>query len=138
MTKLVTLLVGLCLNIALNTALAFAETPVPSGSTVAPAGAPTAPPNALGSMVVPLLAMFAVMYFLVFRPQQKRVKEQQQMLSQIQYGDEIVTSSGILGKITGIAEKVVTVEVSDKVHFKMLKSQIAQVVKGQIKEISPN
>ncbi|MBY0470857.1 preprotein translocase subunit YajC [bacterium] len=89
-------------------------------------------------MVVPLLAMFAVMYFLVFRPQQKRVKEQQQMLSQIQYGDEIVTSSGILGKITGIAEKVVTVEVSDKVHFKMLKSQIAQVVKGQIKEISPN
>ena len=58
------------------------------------------------------------------------------MLNELKDGDEIVTSSGFLGKVHGIADKVVIVELADDVNVKVLKSQIAQVVKGQIKELN--
>jgi preprotein translocase subunit YajC len=58
------------------------------------------------------------------------------MITALKHGDEIVTNSGILGKVTGITDKVVTVEVADNVKVKMLKSQVSQVVKGSIKELS--
>ena len=80
--------------------------------------------------------MFGVLYFLVLRPQQKKIKEQQTMLSTLKHGDEIVTTSGILGKVTGITEKVVTVEVADNVRVKMMKSQVSQVVKGSVKDLA--
>jgi preprotein translocase subunit YajC len=119
-----------------SVSLAWAQnTATPAGSS-APAGAPGQPQPGLGSMMVPFLLMFGVVYFLMIRPQQKKVKEQQDMLSQLKHGDEVLTASGILGKVTGIAEKVVTVEIADDVRVKMLKSQISQVVKGQIKELS--
>ncbi len=113
----------------------FAEDPVlPAGS--APVGAAPQQPGFL-SMVFPFLLMFGVMYLLVIRPQKKRMTEQQKMLSELKKNDDIVTTSGILGKVMGITDKVVTIEVDDKVHVKMLKSQIAQVVKGgELKEIS--
>jgi preprotein translocase subunit YajC len=85
--------------------------------------------------LMPMVAMFGVIYFLMIRPQQKKMKEQQEMLTSLKHGDEIVTSSGILGKITGITEKVVTVEVADNVKVKMLKSQVSQVVQGSVKNL---
>lgn len=108
----------------------FAQT-LPAGST------PAAPeqPNMLMSLA-PLALVFVVFYFLLIRPQQKKLKETQQMISALKQGDEVLTASGILGKITGITEKVVTVEVADNVRVKMLKSQIAQVVKGSIKDLA--
>lgn len=121
-------------------ATALAEGPaVPAGSVPgATAGAPAAAGGSpgLSGMLLPFLLMFGVIYFLMIRPQQKKLREQQQMLSALKHGDEVVTSSGILGKVTGIAEKVVTVEIADNVRVKMLKSQISQVVKGQIKDIA--
>lgn len=115
---------------------ALAETPaIPAGTT--PEGAAGQPqPPGFGSMLVPFALMFGVIYFLMIRPQQKRMKEQQNMLSGLQHGDEVVTTSGMLGKVTGITEKVVTLEVADNVRIKMLKSQVAQVVKGQIKDLA--
>ena len=111
--------------------LAWADNPLPAGGT------PGAPPQpGLASMVVPFALMFGVIYFLMIRPQQKKMKEQQKMMSELKHGDEILTNSGILGKVTGLTEKVVTVEVADNVRVKMLKSQVSQVIKGQFKDLA--
>lgn len=127
----------------------FAEGPaVPAGSvpvntapataaTVADAGQAAAPSSGMmlgGAM--PMLIMFAALYFLMIRPQNKRMKEQKAMIAALKHGDEVVTSSGMLGTVSGIADKVVTVEVAQNVKIKFLKSQIAQVVKDQIKELT--
>jgi preprotein translocase subunit YajC len=114
---------------------ALADNPVPAGSVTSAGGASPAQPG-FGSMMVPFALMFGVIYFLMIRPQQKKMKEQQQMMSELKQGDEILTSSGILGKVTGLTEKVVTVEVADNVRVKMLKSQVSQVIKGQIKDLT--
>ena len=105
---------------------------------VSPAFAQTgaAPGGDFITTMLPLVLIFVVFYFLLIRPQQKRMKEQQDMLSALKHGDEVLTTSGILVKVTGIAEKVVTVEIADNVRVKMLKSQVSQVVKGQIKELN--
>jgi preprotein translocase subunit YajC len=127
--------------VAFYSALAFAQQAAapaaPAGAPVSPGAAPMAPaqPGFTG-MLVPFLAMFGVIYFLMIRPQQKKMREQQDMLTALKHGDEVVTASGILGKITGITDKVVTVEVADDVRVKMLKSQISQVIKGQIKDLA--
>lgn len=115
-----------------SVSLALAEGPaVPAGGAEgAAAGAPQQP--GIGGMIVPFIAMFAVMYFLMIRPQQKKAKEQQVLLNTLKHGDEVLTTSGILGKVTGITDKVVTLEVADNVRVKMLKSQVSQVVKGQL------
>ncbi|MBL7715300.1 MAG: preprotein translocase subunit YajC [Bdellovibrionales bacterium] len=86
--------------------------------------------------VAPFAMMFGVIYFLMIRPQQKRLKDQQEMIGALKDGDEVLTASGILGKITGIAEKVVTLEVAQNVRIKILKSQVSQVIKGQIKDLA--
>lgn len=107
---------------------AFAdEAAVPAGSTGA-AGAPAAPGTA--AMLVPFIAMFAIMYFLMIRPQQKRMKEQQNMLSKLKEGDEVLTASGILGKVKSITEKMVSIEIDRDVKLTVLKSQVATVLKG--------
>ncbi len=116
--------------------LAFGESPaVPAGSAGSTALGATQQAGGIMAFA-PFLLMFAVLYFLVLRPQQKKMKEQQQMISSLKQGDEIVTSSGLLGKVTGITEKVVTLEIADDVRVKMLKSQVSQVVKGQIKDLA--
>ena len=86
-------------------------------------------------MLMPMVIMFGVVYFLMIRPQQKKVKEQQKMLTALAVGDDVVTTSGILGQITGLAEKVATLEIASGVKIKILKSQVSQVVKGQIKDL---
>ncbi len=118
--------------------VAFADAPaVPAGGSPlqsAPGGGVPSQPG-FGSMLFPFALMFAVIYFLMIRPQQKKAKEQQNMLGALAHGDQVLMNSGILGKITGITDKVVTVEIADNVKVKILKSHIAQVIKGQIKEI---
>jgi preprotein translocase subunit YajC len=123
-----------CLFYLGNLTQALAEGPA---APAAGSGAPGAPnqPSFLGSLF-PLAAMFGVVYFLMIRPQQKKMKEQQALISSLKHGDEVLTQSGILGKITGITDKVVTVEVADNVRVKMMKSQVSQVIKGQIKDLA--
>lgn len=69
--------------------------------------------------------IFAIMYFVMIRPQQKQQKETQAMLSSLKKGDDIVTSSGMLGKIFAMDDKVVTLEVGSGTKLRMLKSSIA-------------
>jgi preprotein translocase subunit YajC len=73
---------------------------------------------------IPFVLIFLVMYFLMIRPQKKRMQEEQSFLSKLSHGDEIYTKSGILGKVTGIAEKVVTLEVEGGARMKVLKSHV--------------
>jgi preprotein translocase subunit YajC len=73
---------------------------------------------------VPFVLIFLVMYFLMIRPQKKRMQEEQTFLNKLTHGDEIYTKSGILGKVTGIAEKVVTIEIEGGSKMKVLKSHI--------------
>jgi preprotein translocase subunit YajC len=117
---------------------ALADAPVvPAGGAPAAGAAPlAAAAPGFGSMLLPFAAMFGVVYFLMIRPQQKKMKEQQDMLGQLKQGDEIVTSSGILGVVRGLTEKVVTIEIDDDVKIKVLKTQVSQVVKGSLKDLT--
>lgn len=73
---------------------------------------------------IPFVLIFLVMYFLMIRPQKKRMQEEQTFLSKLTHGDEVYTKSGILGKVTGIAEKVVTLELEGGSKLKVLKTHV--------------
>jgi preprotein translocase subunit YajC len=82
---------------------------------------------------VPVL-MLVVFYFLLIRPQNKRAKEQREMLSKVAVGDEVATTGGILGKVTEVGEQYLTLEIASAVNVKLQKFQIAQVLpKGTVK-----
>ena len=73
----------------------------------------------------------AIMYFVLIRPQQKQAKDQQNMIAALKKGDDVVSSSGILGKIVAVADKTITLEVASGVKLRMLKSAIqARVTVG--------
>lgn len=84
-------------------------------------------PNFLEQMI-PFIAIFAIFYFLVIRPQSKRQKAHQEFLNKMKRGDAVITSGGIYGKVEGITDKFVTLEVSDGVNIRILKSQVASQV----------
>ena len=73
-----------------------------------------------------LLIVVGVMYFMVIRPASKERKEHEAMLEALKRGDEVVTQSGILGKVTDIADTFVTVEVARNVKIRVLRSAIAK------------
>ncbi len=75
--------------------------------------------------MVPLLLMFAIFYFLLIRPQQKKQKKHRELLSTLKRGDTVVTVGGLHGKITGIAEKVITLEIAEKIRVKVGRGYIA-------------
>ena len=90
-------------------------------------------PSAI-EMFMPFIFIFAIFYFLIIRPQAKRQKDHQKFLSDVKRGDEVVTSSGILGRIEGITDQFVTLEIADGVKIKMLRSQIATSQKAATAE----
>lgn len=79
---------------------------------------------------LPLVVVFIIFYFLMIRPQKKKFEEEQALLSKLAKGDEIYTKSGIIGTVYGITDTVVTIEVSEGVRFKVLKSQVAGLYKS--------
>jgi preprotein translocase subunit YajC len=72
-----------------------------------------------------LLLMFAVLYFLMIRPQQKRAKQQETMLGALKKGDIVRTNGGIRGEITALDERDVTIEVADRIRVKVLRTHVA-------------
>jgi preprotein translocase subunit YajC len=76
-----------------------------------------------------IVALFALLYLLLIRPQQVRQKRHQEMLRRLQVNDEVVTMGGILGSIVKIKDDSVIVRVADNVRIEVLKSAIAQVTK---------
>jgi preprotein translocase subunit YajC len=104
------------------TLLALAQA-APSAPTTGPAGPLGGCGN--GTQMVPFVLIFVVFYFLLIRPQQKKQREQQDWLKSLKKGDEVFTSGGIIGKISGLTENTVTLEVQEKVRIKVLRSHIA-------------
>lgn len=96
----------------------------------APAGGAAAQGGTAAFMnFVPLIFMFAIFYFLLIRPQQKKAKEHKAMLEAIKVGDSVKTAAGIHGKISAIEDQVVTLEVATGVKIKMDKPFVTTVVK---------
>ncbi|HYK64434.1 MAG TPA: preprotein translocase subunit YajC [Patescibacteria group bacterium] len=76
----------------------------------------------------PILAMVvAVMYFLVFRPQNKKAQEQAKMLAALKRNDEVVTTGGIVGRINEVGDKIITLEVAPNVRVRIERSHIASI-----------
>ena len=78
---------------------------------------------------IPLILIFAIMYFLLIRPQQKKVKEHQNMVASLRRGDQVVTQGGLIGKVTKVKEEnEIEVEVADGVKVRVIQNTIAQVL----------
>lgn len=95
-----------------------------------PGGAPQGGAQAAFMNIVPLIFMFAIFYFLLIRPQQKKAKEHRALLDSLKKGDQVVTAAGIHGKVSGIDGDVVTLEIAPGVNIKVGKGYIASLTKA--------
>ncbi len=86
------------------------------------------------SFFIMMAILFAIFYFLIIRPQQKKQKELKEMLTGLNYGDVVLTAGGLQGKITGLTDTVVTLEVADKVRVKVSRSYIVSILQKAPKE----
>jgi preprotein translocase subunit YajC len=101
--------------------------PTPAHAQAAGGAAATAGPEAFLLQLLPLVMILVVFYFLLIRPQQKRLKEHQERIGGLRRGDTVVTSGGIIGKITKVAEDEVTVEIAPNVTVRVVKGTIGDV-----------
>lgn len=95
-----------------------------TGLAFAADAAPAAAPQGGFVSFVPLILIFVVFYFLLIRPQQKKAKDHQIFLSNLKKGDQVVTSGGVHGEITGLTDKVVTLEIADNLRIKVSRQYI--------------
>lgn len=103
-------------------------------AATAPAANANAHPPSIINTVLFIAIFFGVFYFLFIRPQAKKQKELRAMLSNLSKGDEIVTSSGILGKIKEITDDFMVVEIADNTNIKLQKNAVSMVLpQGTIK-----
>jgi len=92
--------------------------------------APGAAPSLL-TQLVPMLAIFAIFYFLLIAPSRKKQKKHEEMLGSLKKGDEIVTSGGIYGTVAAVEDRVVHLKISDQVKIKLEKGAVAALVSEQ-------
>jgi preprotein translocase subunit YajC len=85
------------------------------------------PFGGFGGILIPLAAMFGIMYFLVILPQSRQRKKVQEMLSAIKNGDKVVTTSGIYGTINGMDGDTIILKIADNVKIRIARAAIAQV-----------
>ncbi len=90
-----------------------------------PSGAPEGPMSFLANPIFMMVLMFGVIYFLLIRPASKQKRQHADLLSALKKDDEVVTSGGIYGRVVGIDEKIVTLEISDRVKIRILRDRIA-------------
>jgi preprotein translocase subunit YajC len=97
---------------------------------VSPAFAQAAP-NSTGSMIgglLPMVLIFGIMYFLLIRPQQKKMRDLKSMIEALRRGDQVVTGGGIIGKVVKVEGNTVEVEIAQGVKVQVVKSSITQVL----------
>ena len=90
----------------------------------------------MGSLtgMLPLVLMFVVLYFIMIRPQMKRQKEHRAMIDALAKGDEVATAGGMLGKVTGLSEGYIQLEIASGVQVQVQRSAVTQVLpKGTVK-----
>tara|TARA_B100000676_G_scaffold309239_1_gene372235 strand:- start:528 stop:887 length:360 start_codon:yes stop_codon:yes gene_type:complete len=119
------------MKIAMRSFLALLAT-----AMLSPAYAQAAPAGPGGVELIMLVVMMVVFYFFLIRPQQKRAKEHKNLVESLSKGDEVVTSGGILGKITKVTDDFVVVEISNNLEIKLQKGSVqATLPKGTIKSV---
>ena len=101
--------------------LAYAMAPGPGGGNG----------GGILSILPLMIGMFAIMYFLIIRPQQKQKKEREALLGAVKKGDRVVTSSGLFGTVVGLSEHTITLRVADQVKLEFERSAIGRVVEVQ-------
>jgi len=99
--------------------LAFAPPPAGSGSG--------SPQGNMASMLVPLALMGVIFYFLLFRPQQQRAKQQAKLLATLKTGDRVITSAGIVGTVVNVKDRTVTLRSADA-KFEVTKASVTEIV----------
>lgn len=104
--------------------LAFAMGSAPGGAAGGTGGG-----MAAFQQILPLVFMFAIFYFLLIRPQQKKAKEHKALLESMKKGDNVITAGGVHGKIIAVENDLVTLEVANNVQIKIIKSYIATIKK---------
>lgn len=80
--------------------------------------------------IAPLIFIFAIMYFLMIRPQQQRLKQHKEMVDNLRRGDTVVTAGGIVGKVAKVPQKddpEITVEIADDIQVRVVKSTLTEV-----------
>ncbi len=80
------------------------------------------------ALFMPMILVFLIFYFLMIRPQAKQQKQHQALLKQLKRGDEVITASGIFGKVTSVTEETIGLEVADNVRIRLEKKQVGRVV----------
>jgi preprotein translocase subunit YajC len=85
---------------------------------------------------LPMVAIFVVFYFLLIRPQQKRAREQRELLGALEKGNEVVTGGGLVGRISRLTDQYVTMEVAPNVEITVQRGSVTQLLpKGTLKNI---
>jgi preprotein translocase subunit YajC len=77
--------------------------------------------------IMPFLLIFVIMYFLIIRPQQRRLKEHREMVGSLRRGDTVVTAGGLVGKVTKVDESEIQVELAQNVRVKVVRSTVSEV-----------
>ena len=83
------------------------------------------------SFFILMAVLFAVFYFILIRPQQKRQKEHRQLLQNLKKGDKVITTGGLQGTVVNLTDTVVTVEIADKVKVKVGRNYIAGLIRSE-------
>ncbi|MHB8058045.1 MAG: preprotein translocase subunit YajC [Desulfuromonadaceae bacterium] len=104
--------------------LAFAMGSAPGGAAGGAGGG-----MAAFQQIIPLVFMFAIFYFLLIRPQQKKAKEHRALLEAMKKGDNVITAGGVHGKVAAVENDIVTLEIANNVNIKITKSYIAAIKK---------
>lgn len=100
----------------------------------APAAAPPGPSPTANLIMLGVFVL--IFYLLLWRPQSKRAKEHRDLVAGLAKGDEVITNGGIAGRITGVSEDFITVEIADNVEVKVQKSAVAATLpKGTLKSV---
>jgi len=102
---------------------------------ISPAFAQASPGGSdlLTSFLLPMILVFVIFYFLMLRPQQKRVKQHQEMIKNMRRGDTVVTSGGLIGKVTKVVDDdQIEIEIADDIRVRQMRSMVADVrAKGE-------
>lgn len=106
---------------------AFAATETAATAATAAEASPMA------SFLIQLILVFAIFYFILIRPQQKKMKERENMLNAIQPKDEVITGGGIYGKVTKADGDILTVEIADGVKVRVSRSTVRETVSDKTK-----
>jgi preprotein translocase subunit YajC len=98
-----------------------------AATTGSPAGGQPSTESTIFGMVGPLLLIFVIFYFLMIRPQARRMKQHQAMLAAVKKNDVVVTNGGLVGKVTKVDETEVEVEIASGVKVKVIKGMLSEV-----------